>query len=173
MLTYRHVNVGFAVDMGYGLKVLVIRDAEKLSFAELSAQVDDVLVKYSTNTLAVADVSGSTFTVTDLSGDGVFAFDPLINSNQAAILGIGAEQPGGFLLSCAFDHRINGGRIVAEVLRELSERLARHARALQREDEKCCSQCLQPASALRRRGHVLVASIEPEGCVCSICLSGN
>ena len=173
ILTFHRVNIGFAVDMGYGLKVLVIRGAEKLGFAELSAKVDDLLVSYSTNTLAVADVTGSTFTVTDLSGNGVFTFDPLINTNQAAILGIAADHPGGFILSCAFDHRINGGRIVGEFLGELSARLVAHAKSLQREEEKVCALCLQPASMLRKRGHMLVASIEPPGCVCSICLSGN
>ncbi len=170
---YREVNIGFAVDMGgHGLKVLVIRGADKLSFADLSAKVDDALVKYTTNSLAVADVTGSTFTVTDLSGSGVFAFDPLINNHQAAILGIGADQPGGFILSCAFDHRINGGRGVAEFLGVLSQRISAHYSSLTR-GERSCSLCLQPASVLRRRGHMLLASIDPPGCVCSICLSGN
>jgi len=169
---YRQVNIGFAVDMGSGLKVLVVRDAAALGFAEFSARVDDLLLRYSTNSLVVADVTGSTFTVTDLSGDGVFTFDPLLNNNQAAILGIGAEQPGGFLLSCAFDHRINGGRLVAEFLRELSARLAAHARSLGGAREKSCERCFQPASLLRQRGHMLLQSVEPPGFVCSICLSG-
>ena len=172
MHAYREVNIGFAVDMGHGLKVLVIRDAQKLTFDELTAKVDDALVKYSDNTLAVADVTGSTFTVTDLSGSGVFTFDPLINTNQAAILGIGADQLGGFLLSCAFDHRINGGRVVGEFLSSLSQRIAAHYASLTRE-EKSCSLCLQPASVLRKRGHLLLASVEPPGSVCSICLAGN
>ncbi len=173
ILAFHRVNIGFAVDMGHGLKVLVIRGAEKLGFDELSAKVDDLLVSYSTNTLAVADVTGSTFTVTDLSGTGVFTFDPLINTNQAAILGIAADHPGGFILSCSFDHRINGGRVVGEFLSELSTRLVAHAKSLQREEEKVCALCLQPASLLRKRGHMLLVSIEPPGCVCSICLSGN
>ena len=172
MHQYRQVNLGFAADMGHGLKVLVIRRAEELSFTELAARIEDVLVKYSTNTLAVADVTGSTFTVTDLSGEGVFTFDPVINSHQAAILGIGTDQPGGFLLSCAFDHRINGGRVVAEFLRELSARLVGQAKSLQGASEKSCAHCLLPASTLRSRGHMLIASAEPEGYVCSICLTG-
>ncbi len=172
MHQYRHVNLGFAADMGHGLKVLVIRRAEELSFAALAAKVEDVLVKYSTNTLAVADVTGSTFTITDLSGEGVFTFDPIINTNQAAILGIGTDQPGGFLLSCAFDHRINGGRVVAEFLRELSARLVSQAKSLQGAREKSCAHCLLTASAIRSRGHMLIASAEPEGYVCSICLAG-
>src|SRR5215207_8322288 len=100
------------------------------------ARIYDLLAKYSTNTLAVADVTGSTFTVTDLGYEGVFTFEPLINSRQAAILGLGAEtvKPGGigggFMLSCSFDHRLIGGKQVAEFMRDLSARLVGHAESL-------------------------------------------
>jgi pyruvate/2-oxoglutarate dehydrogenase complex dihydrolipoamide acyltransferase (E2) component len=179
---YRDVNIGFAVDMGHGLKVLVIHGAEKLSFAELTARIDDLLVKYSTSTLAVADVTGSTFTITDLGYEGVFTFDPLINSRQAAILGLGAEGAnpagigGGLMLSCAFDHRLIGGKQVAEFMRDLSARLVGHAESLgegAREKALCCSRCMQSAKELRGLKAFLIPSAEPAGYICSICLAGH
>jgi pyruvate/2-oxoglutarate dehydrogenase complex dihydrolipoamide acyltransferase (E2) component len=179
---YRDVNIGFAVDMGHGLKVLVIQGAENLSFAELTARFDDLLVSYSTNTLAVADVTGSTFTVTDLGYEGVFTFEPLINSRQAAILGLGAETAnpagtgGGFMLSCSFDHRLIGGKQVAEFMRDLSARLVGHAESLgktARESSLCCSRCMQSIDQLRGLKAFLIPSAEPAGYICSICLAGH
>ena len=178
---YHQVNIGFAVDMGNGLKVLVIRKADSLDFASLSVRFEDLLVKYMTNTLKIEDLTGSTFTITDLSQEGVYSFDPVINNNQSAILGIGgeftrSEGKGGFMMSCAFDHRLNGGKTVAEFLRDLSTRLAAHRGsftagadvALQPE----CSRCLRTLSQLRGLDALLVPSVEPVGFVCSICLSG-
>jgi pyruvate/2-oxoglutarate dehydrogenase complex dihydrolipoamide acyltransferase (E2) component len=181
-LLYQEINPGFAVDMGRGLKVLVIPNADKLTFGELSAVFDELLVKYATDTLELKDVNGSTFTVTDLAQEGVFNFDPLINSRQSAILGIGADgidengEGVGFMLNCAFDHRLTGGKQVAEFLRELSMRLSAHRKSFQEKEAAanpaCCSRCLQTVEQLRRFEAMLVSSIEPKGYVCSLCLRG-
>lgn len=180
MFVYRHVHLGFAVDMGQGLKVLVIREAEMLNFTEFTAKVEDLLVKYAMGDLAVKEISGSTFTVTDLAQTGAFSFEPLINTKQAAILGIGAESrfPGtganGFMLSCAFDHRVNSGRFVAEFLAELSARLVGHAASLQAGTEPpFCSRCLQTVDELRAIQAFLIPSTEPPGYLCSHCLLGH
>ena len=182
MFVYKHVHVGFAVDMGHGLKVLVVREAEDLAFAEFAERVEDLLVKYATGSLAVKEITGSTFTVTDLAQTGVFAFEPLINSRQAAILGIGAELrlPGGggngFMLSCAFDHRLTTGRVVSEFLAEFSSRIAGHAESLKAalpEEPLCCSRCLQTAAELRAVQAFLLPSAEPPGYLCSHCLFGH
>jgi 2-oxoglutarate dehydrogenase E2 component (dihydrolipoamide succinyltransferase) len=177
---YQHVHLGFAVDMGRGLKVLVIRNAEAMTFAELAANFESLLVKYATNTLGVPDLTGSTFTVTDLAQEGVFGFTPLINSGQAAILGVGTESEGSpagaFMLSCSFDHRLLGGKQVAEFLRELSARLVAHRdsfqKALPEQEVLHCSRCFQTVETLRRLRAFLLPSVEPAGYICTNCLSG-
>jgi len=182
MYSYTHIHIGFAVDMGHGLKVLVVREAENLSFGALADRVEDLLVKYSTGNLAVKEITGSTFTITDLAQTGVFTFEPLINSRQAAILGVGGEiqlpgtGSGGFMLSCAFDHRLNSGRLVAEFLAELSARIVGHADSLKLAtpaDPPCCSRCLQTVDQLRAVQAFLLPSIEPQGFICSHCLFGH
>jgi pyruvate/2-oxoglutarate dehydrogenase complex dihydrolipoamide acyltransferase (E2) component len=73
------------------------------------------------------DVTGGTFTVTDLSGQGVTNFIPVINDRQAAILGLCAERPGTAhqdVVLC-FDHRISDGTRGSAFLGELRERLER------------------------------------------------
>lgn len=181
MFVYGRVHIGFAVDMGHGLKVLVVRDSESLNFAEFTDKVEELLVKYATDSLAVKEITGSTFTVTDLAQTGVFAFEPLINSRQAAILGIGAEtklfgsDSNGFMLSCAFDHRLTTGRVVAEFLAEFSSRMFAHTASLKAAappEPLCCSRCLQTVDELRAIQAFLVPSAEPPGYLCSHCLSG-
>lgn len=181
MFVYRKINLGFAVDLGRGLKVLVIRDADALTFEQLASRFQELLVKYSTGSLAVADVTGSTFTLTDLGAEGAFAFVPVINAHQAAIVGLGAELrdraglPGGFMLSCTFDHRLVAGKLVAEFLGELSARLAAHAESLAKSGADaalCCSRCLQTVEQLRRLRAFLLPSVEPPGYICTNCLTG-
>jgi 2-oxoglutarate dehydrogenase E2 component (dihydrolipoamide succinyltransferase) len=175
---YREINLGFAVDMGRGLKVLVVPQADRLTLEQVHDVTEDLLVKYATDTLAVADVTGSTFTVTDLSAEGVEAFAPLLNREQAAILGLGTdgEEAGALTLSCAFDHRILGGREVAVFLRELATRLEAQAprKGVERrtEEEPLCAWCLRGPVDLRPLRAALIPSVEPAGYVCSICFNG-
>jgi len=88
---YEQVNIGFAVDADRGLKVPVIRDADTKSLPEIAAEMQEAVVDYLNDSLPMKSLAGGTFTVTDLSGDGVFAFHPLINQGQSAILGICGE----------------------------------------------------------------------------------
>ena len=182
---YRDINLGFAVDMGRGLKVLTLANAERLSCEQINDNIEDLLVKYATDSLQVSEVTGSTFTLTDLSAEGIFAFDPLLNGSQCAILGLGAEGElagqEGFMLSCAFDHRMLGGHQVAEFLRDLADRLGQHAvrpetvpvPAAESALAPCCSLCLQNAAELRQLEAYLLPSVEPKGYICSICLLGH
>ncbi|MBU2652677.1 MAG: 2-oxo acid dehydrogenase subunit E2, partial [Bacteroidetes bacterium] len=84
-------------------------------------------LEYHEGSLPAAALQDGTFTVTDLSGEDVFSFRPVINHRQSAILGVGAEQPLGgervFQLSLTFDHRLTEGREAARFLRALRERL--------------------------------------------------
>jgi len=128
--TYDEVNVGFALDAGSGLKVPVIRDADKKDLPAIAREIQDLLLSYYNGELGLEAQSGGTFTVTDLSAEGVFSFHPLINHRQAAILGVASEfcapgsREGFFQLILAFDHRLSEGRAAARFLNELREALA-------------------------------------------------
>lgn len=179
---YRDCSVGFAVDMGRGLKVLVIRNADTLTPAQIHEAVEDLVVKYATDMLDVRDVTGSTFTLTDLSAEGVFAFDPLLNGSQAAILGLGAEGElngkKGFMLSCAFDHRMAGGRQVAEFLRDFAGRLSLYApleettppSVAEAPQPPVCELCFRSPEEVAAMGAYLLASAHPKGHICTTCL---
>lgn len=132
---YEQVNVGFAVDGGKGLKVPVIAKADEKGLPEIASEMQDRVLDYVNDELPLAALAGGTFTITDLSSEGVVSFHPLINQGQAAILGIGADyataEPTGRAcnLILAFDHQLTEGRTAARFLRELREGLANYARA--------------------------------------------
>ena len=74
--------------------------------------------------LTIDDVTGGTFTITDLSGEGVVHFVPVLNERQSAILGLcAARSDGSRDLVLTFDHRLSDGMRAARFLAALRARL--------------------------------------------------
>jgi pyruvate/2-oxoglutarate dehydrogenase complex dihydrolipoamide acyltransferase (E2) component len=115
---YRSIAVGFAINIGRSLRVPIVRRAAELSLIEIARTVRDLSLRYMRDELTVADVSGGTFTITDLSGYGVVHVTPVLNDRQSAILAICAERPGsGYReLAMTFDHRVTDGMRAAAFL---------------------------------------------------------
>lgn len=122
---YRDVNIGFAIDIEQGLKVLNLRNTGLKSIREIESEILRLSERYLDNQLEVADLTDITFTITDLSGEGVFLFKPLINALNSAILGISSidRRLNRCVLSLTFDHRITEGKRAAIFLNQLKERL--------------------------------------------------
>ena len=124
VLFYNDVNIGVAIDIDDGLKTICIRQSDSLALRELEDQLFLLSNKYVDRTLSPSDLSDITFTITDLSAEGIHFFSPLINRNNSAILGIAAPKANGaMILTLAFDHRVTEGRTASGFLRELKERL--------------------------------------------------
>jgi pyruvate dehydrogenase E2 component (dihydrolipoamide acetyltransferase) len=127
---YDEVNVGFAVDAGEGLRVPVIRHADRKDLGVIAREIQDLLLSYANGESTFEAASGGTFTVTDLSGEEAIYFHPFINHRQSAVLGVGAEffvpgSPVGFYqLMLTFDHRLTEGRAAAQFLKDLRETLS-------------------------------------------------
>jgi pyruvate/2-oxoglutarate dehydrogenase complex dihydrolipoamide acyltransferase (E2) component len=85
----RRVHLGLAVAVEDGLVVPVIRDAGSLGLRELAARARDLGERARTGSLGVEDVSGGTFTVTNLGALGIDTFTPILNPPQVGILGVG------------------------------------------------------------------------------------
>jgi pyruvate dehydrogenase E2 component (dihydrolipoamide acetyltransferase) len=86
------VHIGFACDTPKGLMVPVVRNAQTLSIHELALRMDALTTQAVEGTIAADDLSGATFTISNLGSLGVESFTPLINLPQVAILGVGALQ---------------------------------------------------------------------------------
>jgi pyruvate dehydrogenase E2 component (dihydrolipoamide acetyltransferase) len=136
ILVFGEVNVGVAVASDDGLVVPVIKNADQLSLAEISKALGELASRVRSGKQSVEDLSGGTFTISNLGMFEIDFFKPIINPGQAAILGVGAirneavvQDDGSVVaqptmtmtLSC--DHRIVDGVDGAEFLRTLKEHL--------------------------------------------------
>lgn len=178
---YDDVNLGYAIDAGRGLKVPVLRGADRKSVDEIADGLREALVAYLGDELPVESLSGGTFTVTDLAGEGVASFVPLINQGQSAILGVGGEVAGHYSLVLTFDHQLSEGRLAARFLNELKARLAHHEGAMGpasavSAEMPCCVRCARTAEELDALGIYLVPTARPGGAsrlLCTRCLRGR
>lgn len=122
---YKQVNIGFAIDIDKGLKVLAIKNAPAKSIKEVEGDIMSLSNKYLDDTLLVEDLTDITFTITDLSAEGVSFFRPLINMMNSAILGVSSidEKMQRCILTVTFDHRVTEGKLAAQFLHELKQRI--------------------------------------------------
>jgi pyruvate/2-oxoglutarate dehydrogenase complex dihydrolipoamide acyltransferase (E2) component len=138
---YEEVNVGVAIDYSQGLLVPVVRNADRKDAIEIVEELRELMYKYLRQELKAEDLSGGTFVVSDLSAEGVVSFLPLINQGQSAILGIGSEQfpvadaPGSFNFILTFDHQLAEGRMAAQFVNELAERVQARETSLRSQTE--------------------------------------
>ena len=122
---YKNTILGFAINLGEGLRVLRLPDTQEKSIAEIEMMILELIKQYVAKKLTIKDMAGVTFTITDLSNDGIHFFVPLIPKGQSAILGVCAidEKLGRVILSLSFDHRITDGKKASEFLRKLKTRI--------------------------------------------------
>ncbi|QXJ24075.1 2-oxo acid dehydrogenase subunit E2 [Actinomadura graeca] len=127
------VHLGFAAQTDRGLVVPVVRDAHRLTLAELAAELRRRTDDARANRLAPGDLTGGTFTLNNYGVFGVDGSTPIINHPEAAMLGVGriADRPwayGGEVrlrkvaqLSFTFDHRICDGGVAGGFLRFVAD----------------------------------------------------
>jgi pyruvate dehydrogenase E2 component (dihydrolipoamide acetyltransferase) len=126
-----HINLGMAMDTERGLVVPVIRDADRKSLRAFGTEFRALIERARAGRSLPDDLSGGTFTITNLGNFGIDAFTPVINLPEAAILGVGRIAPkpavvGGAVmvrsmctLSLVFDHRVNDGAPAARFLQTI------------------------------------------------------
>ena len=88
MMLKHYYDIGVAVGASEGLVVPVIRDAERLSFAEIEKQIRDFAKARRGRHLSLADLKGGTFTITNGGVFGSLLSTPIINPPQVGILGL-------------------------------------------------------------------------------------
>jgi len=122
---YNYINIGYALDLDKGLKVANLGDLGKKTCSEIISIIFDCVSKYIREGFSIKDLSGTTFTVTDVSAEDVLFFSPLINKFQSAVLGISSIDSDNmsFLLNLVFDHRVTEGKKAAQFLKELKNEI--------------------------------------------------
>ena len=130
---HRSVHLGIGVATTRGLLVPVIADAQIRTTRELASRTAELITGARAGTLTPAELTGSTFTVSNFGALGVDDGVPMINHPEAAILGMGAIKPRPvavedqvvvrptMMLTCVFDHRVADGAQVAQFICELRD----------------------------------------------------
>jgi 2-oxoglutarate dehydrogenase E2 component (dihydrolipoamide succinyltransferase) len=122
-IVYHHYyNIGVAVSSEKGLMVPVLRDADAMSFAQIDRAIAELAAKARDGQIAVTDLQGGTFTISNGGVFGSLVSTPILNPPQSAILGMHAIQKRPVVvddqivirpmmyLALSYDHRIIDGR---------------------------------------------------------------
>ncbi len=129
------INIGLAVALDEGLVTPVIRGADGKSLAQLAAESRDLAARTREGRPRPEEISGGTFTVTNLGANEIDGFTPIINPPQVGILGVGrvVEKPviadgeiakgETMYLSLTFDHRVIDGAPAAAFLQTIKQLL--------------------------------------------------
>ncbi len=135
-------DIGVAVSTDRGLIVPVVRDCDRLSFAEVERQIADYARKAREGKIAIEDITGGTFTVTNGGVFGSLISTPIINPPQSAILGMHKIQERPMVvdgeikvrpmmyIALTYDHRIIDGKDAVLFLVAIKEALEDPARLL-------------------------------------------
>jgi pyruvate dehydrogenase E2 component (dihydrolipoamide acetyltransferase) len=133
ILLHDEINIGVAVALDQGLIVPIVRQADKKSVSDINHMLRDLAERARSDQLTVDEVTGGTFTVTNLGMYRVDAFTPIVKPPEVAILGVGqisdhlTHIDGQFLarlqmaLSLTIDHRVVDGAPGAAFLQTLVE----------------------------------------------------
>ena len=122
MVSYNFADVGIAVSSPKGLMVPVLRNAEKMNLLEIESNIKRLAVKARDGKIALDEITGGTFTITNGGVFGSMLSTPIINPPQSAILGMHniVERPVVIdgkvevrpimYLALSYDHRIIDGK---------------------------------------------------------------
>jgi 2-oxoglutarate dehydrogenase E2 component (dihydrolipoamide succinyltransferase) len=122
VITYHYCNIGVAVSTEKGLMVPVVRDADRLGFAQIEQTIAELAAKAREGKISVTDLQGGTFTITNGGVFGSLLSTPILNPPQSAILGMHTIQKRPVVvdeqivirpmmyLALSYDHRLIDGR---------------------------------------------------------------
>lgn len=135
IIVKKYYNIGIAVDTADGLMVFAIKQADQKNILELAKEISDLADKARTRKLDLAELKGSTFTITNYGVIGASYGTPIINYPEVGILGIGKIEDRAVVrsgqvvirkimpLSLAFDHRVVDGVEAARFLKVVIQHL--------------------------------------------------
>jgi len=133
MVLKYYYDIGIAIGASEGLVVPVLRDADRMSFAEIEKAIKEYVQKADDGTLALEDLRGGTFTITNGGVYGSLLSTPILNPPQVGILGMHKIEERPTVLNgtvvirpmmyvaLTYDHRIVDGREAVQFLIKVKE----------------------------------------------------
>ncbi|MCC6137053.1 MAG: 2-oxo acid dehydrogenase subunit E2 [Bdellovibrionaceae bacterium] len=135
IVSKKYFNVGFAADTPNGLLVPVLKDADRKTILQLSAEITDLALRARDNKLKIEEMKGATFTVTNIGSVGGTYATPIINHPEVAIFGMYKIQDRPFIkdgelavakfmnFTVTCDHRLIDGAEAARFLAAFIKRI--------------------------------------------------
>ena len=142
IIYHNYYDIGVAVGSGKGLAVPVLRNAERMSFAEIEMAIADLARRAKENKLKIDELQGGTFTISNGGVYGSLLSTPIVNPPQSGILGLHAiqERPvahnGAVVIrpmmyvALTYDHRLVDGREAVSCLKRIKEVIENPSRML-------------------------------------------
>ena len=142
ILYHEYYDIGVAVSTDRGLMVPIVRDADAKSFADIEKEIAQYAKKAREGTIAIEDLTGGTFTITNGGVFGSLLSTPIVNAPQSAILGMHKTQDRPMVvngqivvrpmmyLAVTYDHRIIDGREAVQFLVAIKDGLEDPGRML-------------------------------------------
>lgn len=142
LVYHNYFDIGIAIGTEKGLVVPILRDADRLGFAEIENTIADYGVRARSNALKIDEMLGGTFTISNGGVYGSLLSTPIVNPPQSGVLGMHSiqERPVAIngevvirpmmYLALTYDHRIVDGREAVTFLREIKEAIEEPARIL-------------------------------------------
>ena len=142
LVYFNYADIGIAVSTPKGLMVPILRNAEKMTLAEIELKIKELATKARDNKITLDDMKGGTFTITNGGVFGSMLSTPILNPPQSAILGMHniVERPIAvngqveihpiMFVALSYDHRIIDGRESVSFLVKVREMLENPARML-------------------------------------------
>jgi 2-oxoglutarate dehydrogenase E2 component (dihydrolipoamide succinyltransferase) len=139
---HNYFDIGIAVSGGKGLVVPVLRNAERMSFAQIESTIADFASRARDNKITLEELKGGTFTITNGGVFGSLLSTPIINPPQSGILGLHAMQDRPvardgqvvirpmMYIALTYDHRLVDGREAVTFLRRVREIIEEPSRML-------------------------------------------
>ncbi len=133
IVTFDYADIGIAVSSPKGLMVPIVRNAERMSLAEIEAKIKELAIKARDGKLSIDEMTGGTFTITNGGVFGSMLSTPIINPPQSAILGMHniVERPVAvngqvvvrpiMYVALRYDHRIIDGKESVSFLYKVKE----------------------------------------------------
>ena len=138
----RYYDIGIAVGGGKGLVVPILRNAERMSFAQIELTIADFAARAKENTIKIEELQGGTFTISNGGIYGSLLSTPIVNPPQSGILGLHAiqERPVGragqivlrpmMYVAVTYDHRLVDGRESVTFLKRIVQAVEEPSRML-------------------------------------------
>ncbi|WEK53518.1 MAG: 2-oxoglutarate dehydrogenase complex dihydrolipoyllysine-residue succinyltransferase [Candidatus Cohnella colombiensis] len=136
IITKKYYDIGIAVAAKEGLVVPVVREADRLGFAEIERTIGELALKARNNTLEISELQGGTFTITNGGVFGSLLSTPILNAPQVGILGMHKiqlrpvaidqermENRPMMYIALSYDHRIVDGAEAVQFLVKIKEML--------------------------------------------------